>query len=115
MGTENESTDDLERAFCEAVERFALGEWSPALPKKCTVGVGHERYSIREICLLIRGNNRRLPEQTVAQLFQNIRAQHDQFRQKLTVRPLYKVGAQCLIDLMDDREAVYALREACRR
>jgi hypothetical protein len=115
LNTDNDSTDSLKRAFCEAVERYALGEWSPAAPEECTVRVRNKGYSLREICLLVLSVDGPLPEKTVAQLFQSIHARHDRLREKLTARPRYLVGARCLIALMDDSEDVYALREACRR
>jgi hypothetical protein len=100
--TGTELMHDLARAFCEPAERYALGEWNPAVPGECTVGVCHQRYSIRDICsLVLRANdNGPLPEKTLVRLLQNVPAQHDRLREKLAVRPWYLVRAQCLIDLM---------------
>lgn len=105
----------VERAFCEAVERYAMGQWSPAAPGECTVRVRDKYYSMREISLLVRVDKEPLPEKTLVQLLQSMHAQHDWFRERLAESPLYSLGAQCLIALLDDHEAVYELREACRR
>jgi hypothetical protein len=32
MDEPNVSADDFERAFCEAVQRYAAEEWTPAIP-----------------------------------------------------------------------------------
>jgi hypothetical protein len=69
VGAQDESTHNLERAFCEAVERYALGEWIPAVPDECRVSIRQKDYSIREICLLLLTNDRPLPEKTAPNFF----------------------------------------------
>ena len=106
--------DDTEKAFCVAVERYSVGEWSPGLPEHPQIAAGHDLHSIRGVCALVRGNPHALPERTIDQLFWAMHAQHDRLRQDIRQFPTYATGAMCLIDLMDGSEAAYKEREQRR-
>jgi hypothetical protein len=106
--------DDYERAFCEAVERYSAGEWSPGRPDHPQIAAGRNRHSTRGICILVLANPRTLPERTIDQLFQTMHAQHDRLRQGLRELPTYAAGAMCLIELMDEREAAVRKENTAR-
>ena len=103
-------TDDYEKAFCEAVERYSAGEWSPERPDHPRIAVGRNLHSTRGICVLVLANPHTLPERTIDQLFRTMHAQHDRLRQGLRELPTYAAGATCLIELMDERETTYKER-----
>jgi hypothetical protein len=107
--------DDTEKAFCEAVERYSAGEWSPGRPDHPQIAAGHDLYSIRGVCALVHGNPHILPERTIDQLFQAMHAQHDRLRRDLREFSTYAMGAGCLIVLMGEREATYKEKEQRRR
>jgi hypothetical protein len=107
-------TDDSERAFCEAVQRYAADEWSPAIPDQRMVIFEGKPHSIRDVCRRVSSNSNELPNASVLQLFGSMRVQHDKLREKFGRFPYYSTGAECLLRLMDEREQAYKERQARR-
>jgi hypothetical protein len=114
MDEPNVSADDFERAFCEAVQRYAAEEWTPAIPDQRMILVASKPQTIRHVCLPVLNNNNELPDVIVRRLFESMRIQHDRLRERLGRTASYAIGAECLIDLLDERERTYKERQASR-
>jgi hypothetical protein len=107
--------DAYQRAFCEAVERYYAGEWSPARPEHPQFFVKGRFCSLLDVCILVHEDIRELPDETVRQLFAKMHAQHNRLKEKLGRHPLYAIGSECLRDLMEEREAEFQQQEERRR
>lgn len=98
----------LRKAFDEAVRRYRDKEWNPGLPVYPRVTIDSEHFSIRVVCGLVTGFTDELPDDVLNDLRkQCMHAIHWELQQTLGRDPTYGTGAQCLLELMDERETAF--------
>jgi len=98
-------SSDLAAAFGAVVEYFDR-DWAVS-----NVPVNDLVQSIRAICELVAHSDDSLPKEVQNLLFAQMRAEHYALRFDLTWAGSYRVGAQCLLKLMDERIAAEELRQ----
>jgi hypothetical protein len=105
----NPISSDLAVAFGAAVEYFT-DHWTASNPD-ALVFIGGRAQSIRSVCELVGHSEDSLPEDVQKLLFAQMHAEDYALRFDLTWAGSYRLGAQCLLKLMDDRIAAEELRQ----
>jgi hypothetical protein len=100
--TKMEAPVDRREAFCAAVIKFQLPEWSPAFPDNDTFEVDGEYRTIRRICELVRDDTAELPDETVGHLMQAMLGDR-RLLKLLGPSRTYATGSQCLSELLEYR------------
>jgi len=93
---------DRREAFCAAVIKFQLLEWSPAFPDHDAFKVDGEYRTIRQICELVRDDTADLPDETVGHLMEAMHGDR-RLHELLGRSRTYATGSQCLFELLEDR------------
>jgi hypothetical protein len=102
--TSGSETHKLRTAFDEAVRRYHNKEWSPGRPDFPAVNIDGKHLTIRAVCGLVTGFNDKLPDDVFDILIDCMHYEHRELKEELGSHPLYGIGAQCLLKLMDERE-----------
>jgi hypothetical protein len=104
--------DDLAEKFCEAVQRYAAGEWTAAaeIRDRQIIRLQNDDYSIEAICHLVDGFNDRLPDVIHRLLLDQTHADSSDLQRWLRDNQTYAGAARCLLELMKRRIAFYGRR-----
>ena len=102
-------TPDLAKAFFEAVRAYIL--WDFANPQP-TITIDQDHISISNACERVSIFTDPLPDKTFNALYLVASTQKD-LRKRLDAERTYAIGAQCLLKLIENRQA--ESREEWRR
>ncbi len=102
---------DEREAFCIAVKIYRSGEWIPGLPNRNKIDINGDPLTLRDICALVAATKDRLPDSIVDDLREHMDDQYVHLRGELAQDRSYAIGAKCLIELMNEREADLRRRE----
>jgi hypothetical protein len=99
------------RLFCEALSKFSdwWGEPEPEVSFEC------KSYSISTICGFAMEFGDPLPESVYVELLSQMDAHYQNLKEDLSKDRSYKMGARCLLRLIDDRKEEYRRRDEQQR